>query len=183
MIFLLVPGCARKETAESAELETYHQGSLYLPDKSGAPKKIYVDCHDGESLAPNLEQHLERALGRGKFRLVHSPSEAGYILHVNVLDHGAVAPETLKNAVNAGYGSKTGFNGSGADGLLVDALMVQRRVPEAKRPSRQKMKNISARNALDSSQMRIGILSHEKKHDPEAFSAAIARELAERVVK
>ncbi|MBD5641430.1 MAG: hypothetical protein HDQ91_03315 [Desulfovibrio sp.] len=193
-LLLPVAGCSRSESAQPertgagqmipkalASLETFHNGSLNLPDKAGAPRKIYVDCHGNEKLTPHLDQHLEKALAGGNFRIAGAPSEAGYILHVNILDHGSVAPESLKSAVRAGYGNRAGFSGAGADGMLVDALMVQRRVPEAKRESLQKMKNVSSRNAIGSSQMRIGVLGSDREHDAEAFSAAIAAELAGRV--
>lgn len=191
---LLASGCVRSQAAHSEqlalpsnassqELSAFHKGSLNLADKSGAPRKIYVDCHGSEARAPHLARYLANALDKGKFRLVNSPSEAGYILHINVLKHGAVAPEILKKVVDRGYGSKANFSGNGADGIVVDALMVQRRVPEETRPSRQKMKNISARNALASKQLRIGVLGTGRNHDSEAYSRAIARELAQRVLK
>lgn len=180
---LLGPGCVHQQTAQSAELATFHQGNLRLPDNPKAPKLIYVDCGQSGDIAPHLNRHLEKALTQGKFRLAKSPSQAGYILHVNVLKHGNVAPEELKAAVSAGYGSKTIFRGKGANAVLVDALMVQRRVPEASRPNHQKMKNISSRNAIDSSQMRMGIMAHGSKHGNEEFSRAIAEELALRVKK
>lgn len=182
-LLLFAPGCVRQHVAESAELSTLHKGSLRLAENPSAPKLIYVDCREGADMAPHLDAHLENALKRGKFRLADSPSKAGYILHVNILRHGSVAPESLKSAVNAGYGAKAGFSGSGADAMLVDALMVQRRVPEAAKASTQKMKNISARNALDSSQMRMGIMAKGKRHSAEEFSEAIAQELALRVEK
>lgn len=183
-IFALAPGCVRQPaTAQSAELATYHQGDLRLPDNPKAPKLIYVDCREGANLAPHLNQYLESALRAGKFRLADSPSKAGYILHVNILRQGDVAPDSLKAAVNSGYGSSARFSGRGANAMLVDALMVQRQIPEANRPSRQKMKNISARNALDSNQMRMGIMTDGKKHSQEEFSQAIAKELALRVEK
>lgn len=180
---MLFTGCVKQQAAQSAELATYHQGNLSLPDNPKAPKLIYVDCREGAELAPHLNEYLERALAQGRFHLADSPSKAGYILHVNILRQGDVAPDSLKAAVNAGYGTKAKFHGNGADGMLVDALMVQRRIPEAARPSHQKMKNIASRNALDSSQMRMGILATGKKHGQEEFSRAIAQELALRVEK
>lgn len=182
-MILLGPGCVHQETAQSAELATFHQGNLRLPDNPKAPKLIYVDCGQGGDIAPHLNQHLEKALAQGKFRLAKSPSQAGYILHVNIIKHGDASPEKLKAAVNAGYGSRTSFSGKGADAMLVDALIVQRRIPEAKHPSHQKMKNISSRNAIDSTQMRMGIIALGKKYEKEDFSRAIAKELALRVKK
>lgn len=61
-------------------------------------------------------------------------------------------------------------------------LLVQRRVPSARRPSRANLKNISNRNAVASSQMRLGLLV---RHDirlkaglPPYFADVLARELS-----
>lgn len=198
-LFLLLCGCVRREDAPKNEaprniapasvsvkksgepIATFHEGDLKLPDNPDAPKLIYVDCREGARHAPRLNEHLEKALASGKFRLADSPSKAGYILHVNILRRGEANQDSLKQAVKAGYGGSANLNGAGGEAMLVDALMVQRRVPEAKRPSRQKMKNISARNALDSAQMRIGALANRKDRDAEDFSSAVAKELALRV--
>lgn len=177
-LFIFSSACARSDIAESAELETYHEGSLHIPDNKGAPKKIYVDCQGGAKLAASLDAQLEKALGGGNFRIVGTPSEAGYILHINIIQSGKVAPDVLKGAVKAGYGKKMKFQGSGADAMLVDALMVQRRVPKAERSSQRKLKNISARNALESSQMRVGVLNPGKDRTAEDFTSALARALA-----
>lgn len=152
-----------------------------MPENPAAPKLIYLDCREGAAFAPHLSDHLENALRGGKFRLADSPSKAGYILHVNVLGKGEVSPQALRGAVDAGYGAKAKFSGSGADAMLVDAIMVQRRVPESGKASKQRIKNISARNALKSGQMRIGVLAEGSKRPAEEYSAAIARELALRV--
>lgn len=63
--------------------------------------------------------------------------------------------------------------------------MVQRRVPEATKTGRQKLKNISSRNALESAQMRLGTLgdhapSENEKRD---FAMAIARQLAKSITE
>lgn len=183
IIFFFIVSCSQRQIAESAEISTFHKGSLQLSENAAAPKLVYVDCRQGSGAAPHLDSHLAKALAKGKFRLTDSPSKAGYILHVNILRHGQVAPEKLRSAVNSGYGTSASFSGSGANAMLVDALMVQRRVPESGKSASQKLKNITSRNALDSSQMRIGAMTTGKKHSPEDFSAAIARELALRVEK
>lgn len=180
-------GCARQHSAESAEssqMITLHNGNLVLPDKQDAPKLIYVDARQSASHAPHLAQHLGQTLKKSKFRLADTPSKAGYILHVNILRDGQVSPQNLQSAVNAGYGGKAAFSGDGAKAMLVDALMVQRRVPKAPRPSRQRMKNISSRNALGSAQMRLAVISSNKNAPTrDAFSRAIASELATRLEK
>lgn len=185
VFFLLAAGCARQHEAISAELVTLHNGSLMLPDKKDAPRLIYVDARQSASHAPNLARYLGQALKKSKFRLAETPSKAGYILHVNILNDGQIAPDNLARAVKNGYGAKAAFDGHGARAMLVDALMVQRRVPTAPRPSRQRMKNISSRNALGSSQMRLAVMAANAKSSPARveFSQAIAQELATRLEK
>lgn len=182
---LTLPGCSRHTQAQSAELVTLHQGNLKIKDHPEAPKIVYVDARNAETHAPHLRAHLGKELAASKFRLADSPSKAGYILHVNILKDGPVDTTALTQAVQAGYGKNTQTTGTGGNAMLVDALMVQRRIPKAQRPSHQKMKNISSRNALNSSQMRLAVLSPGVKDtlNTEAFSQAIAKELALRMVK
>ena len=139
----------------------------------------------GQKHAPHLRAHLGKQLAASKFRIADSPSNAGYILHVNILKDGPVDKNALQQAVQAGYGKTAPPNGNDAKAMLVDALMVQRRIPRAGRPSHQKMKNISSRNALNSSQMRLAVLSPGIQNTPntEAFTQAIAKELSLRMVK
>lgn len=176
LIFALT-ACAQRQNAVSAELTTLHSGSLHVPSTPDAPMRIYVDAPDNGALAKQLDNELHGS----RFQLVEAPSKAGYILHVKVLEQGQVSPEALKKAVDAGYGSSAKFHGQGSQAIMADALMVQRRVPEAKRPSRQKLKNISSRNALASAQMRMAVLTNSSSGNREEFGKAIAKELAERI--
>lgn len=176
---ILPTACVRQHAAQSAELVALHQGSLKLPDKPDAPKMIYVDANANPALAQSLVKDLGTLLAKSKFRIASSPSKAGYILHVKVLREGAVAPDILKATVDSGYGGPDRFSGQGAKAMLVDALMVQRRVPSAKRPSRQRLKNISSRNALGSSQIRLAVMYPGSAPKNTDFIMAIAKELAE----
>lgn len=186
---LLCPGCKRQSQnqAQAASITSWHEGALKIAASSKAPKTIYVDAAGHMRSAPNLAEQLGRALAKGSFRLADAPSKAGYILHVNIVDEGDVAPEALKAAVRAGYGSKTIFQGSGARAVLVDALMVQRKVPKAPRPSRERMQNASSRNAIGSSQMRLAVMATGGPHGAEykegdyteSVGRAIASELAQ----
>jgi len=179
---ILIAACVR-QNAKSAEITALHSGSLKMPDNPDAPKLVYVDASANPKLAANLTQNLGSALTHSQFRMADSPSKAGYILHVKILGKGQASPDSIKTAVSAGYGGKANFSGSGANAMLVDALMVQRRIPNAKRPSRQRLKNITSRNALGSSQMRLAVMTFGKRYanKDEAFSRAIASELALRM--
>lgn len=180
LVLVLAPGCASQQAAQSAELSAFHSGNLKIPDKAEAPKLVYIDVHDSHKIAPGLAKNLMAALAQGKFRPADSPSKAGYILHVTILRQGIASQESLKHAVDSGYGTQVRFSGSGSRAILADAILTQRRVPSHKRPSHQKIKNISSRNALDSARMRVGIWHPGSGRAGESamFSQALAGELA-----
>lgn len=192
-IVLLANGCVRHTATSSAmgigshsgSTSALHEGSLAMGSKAGASRLIYVDVQENAQLAPHLADHLGKALSASNFRLTDSPSKAGHILHVNILQEGNASPASVQAAVKAGYGKKARFSGSGVRAVLADALIVQRKAPSHKRPSRERMKNASSRNALGSAQMRLAVLdSGGRKAVPlDAFSQAMARELARSITE
>lgn len=160
LVFLILfsaQGCVRHHTAQSAEIKTFRSGSLRVASSNDSPKTIYVDTHNAGREALSSAS-IENALKHENFKLVGSPSKAGYILHINILREGSVDPAVLQKLVKGGYGSEAKFSGHGAMGLLTDALLVQRKVPSASKPANAKLKNITKRNALGSKQMRLGLL-------------------------
>lgn len=176
-LFLLATACERHNVATSAEIETFRSGSLGLGAHEDAPSTIYVDLGGDQRGITAAE--LGSALARSHFSLVSSPSKAGYILHLTVLDAGVVSPGRLQQLVKAGYGAESRFSGQGGTGLLADALLVQRRVPSAKRPSHARLKNITTRNAIESAQMRIGMLLPGEFPRGAAVGSIFADRLAE----
>lgn len=171
-------GCVHQKEAVSAEIQTFTSGNLTLASHEGVPRKIYVDAQDADGKPFDMLQNLYSALVSQNFEIVDKPSEAGYILHVNILQNGNVNAQYFRKLVNAGYGANAAFSGFGSEGLLADALLVQRRVPTAKRPSHARMKNITKRNALENSQMRIGILIPRQVVDHSAAIQALTLNLA-----
>lgn len=178
---LATPGCARQLEQTEAEVKTYHSGNLTVSEKGDAPKTIYIDVHGGDTNV--LVSHLERALRDTKFKIVDSPSDAGYILHVSLVREGAVDPAIFPEIVNAGYGKDARFTGNGASAIVTDALLVKRRVPTASRPSHVRLKNISARNALDNSRMRLGFMIEKPVSAPKERTALFAEPLARELKK
>ena len=180
---LLSCACIRQREAESAEIRVLREGALSPIERGDVPDKMYVDVRDMTGRALRLPAHAGRTLDRTRVTLVENPSEAGYILQVSLLDEGTVSPEALEEIVKAGYGAPARFSGSGGHGLLADVLLVQRKVPSHARPSRARLKNITSRNAVGSSQMRLGLLvpHEEPRHNalPTSFADALAREVGD----
>ena len=183
MLAVALSSCIRQREAESAEIRVLREGALSPIERGDVPDKMYVDVRDMTGRALRVPAHAGRSLDRTRVTLVENPSEAGYILQVSLLDEGTVSPEALDELVKAGYGAPARFSGSGGHGLLADVLLVQRKVPSHARPSRARLKNITSRNAVGSSQMRLGLLvpHEEPRHNalPSSFARTLAHELDE----
>lgn len=171
------PACSRQNDTPPGEIKTYRNGELRLLS-ADEQKSVYVDAADLER--PEGVASLKAALARDGFVIAASPSEASYILRVSVMGTGAVDPVIFASLVNAGYGGSAKFSGEGAVGALADVLLVRREAPEHPRPSRARLKNAANRNALESSQARVGALREDgdpAKNDFSLFADAIAGEL------
>lgn len=183
--FFLCAACARHETYEAPEgaleeVETLTSGHLSKIGSKNS-KTIFISIHDPAGKLLALPSDAQGALAAKGLSLVDSPSKAAWILQVSVLGEGKTSLENLRAQVDKGYGAPLKFAGQGIDGVITDVLLVKRRVPTARRPSQERLKNIGQTNALGSSQMRIGLyVPHETPRHlnlPDYFSQALSREL------
>lgn len=179
---LFLNACIRQGDGGVTEVEVLRSGVLDRAGDEDISNVVYVSVRDMTSRVSHLRPQAEAWLGRQGFTVTDNPSQAGHIVQISVLAAGQTAPESLRNVVDAGYGAPSALSGTGGAALLADVLLVQRRVPSSRRPSRTKLKNISNRNAVASSQMRLGLLV---RHDmqlqselPACFTDALARELS-----
>ena len=175
-------GCVR-HPADAARVEVLRQGQLEEPEGDvNINPIVYVNVRDNTSKTSGLRSQVETWLQRRGYTVVPNPSEAGYILQVVVLSAGVAAPENVRQIVNAGYDAPSQLTGKGGTALVADVLLVQRHVPSAQKPERTKLKSISKRNAVASSQMRLGLLAHQEfKGDagvPPVFAETMGKELA-----
>ncbi|MBQ9453379.1 MAG: conjugal transfer protein TraT [Desulfovibrio sp.] len=184
----LLPACVRQKSS-AVDTEILRQGQLNAPqrDVNIAPL-VYVNVRDNTNRrATSLRSQTEAGLDRMGYTIVHTPSEAGYILQIVVLAAGITSQEKARAVINSGYGSPSVLSGEGGTALVADVLLVQRQVPSSKRPSRVKLKNISRRNAVANSQMRIGLLIHKEVNLEEGLTSfmmeTLAKELADALRK
>ena len=182
VIFATLCGCVR-QSADSARVEVLRQGQLEQPESdANIHPAVYVNVRDNTNKLFGLRTQTEEWLQRQGYTIVPNPSEAGYILQVVVLSAGVAAPESVRQMVAAGYDSPSQLSGRGSTALVADVLLVQRHVPSAQKPERTKLKSISKRNAVASSQMRLGLLAHQEfKGDagvPPVFAETMGKELA-----
>lgn len=183
-IFIMAIFCCACERAtptatEEIEITVQKTGKLELNPKKDFPKTIYIDIRDSTGHVPLTPEYLPKMLAQDNFEVVDNPSKAAYILHIFLLEEGRTDPRLLNELLNSGYDGKTGFSGDGLSAWLADALLVQRRVPEAKRESHTRLQNISARNALANSQMRIAVSTPAMLNGRTAFAQTFAQTLAQ----
>ena len=143
-----------------------------------------MNVRDNTNKLFGLRAETEAWLQRQGYTIVPNPSEAGYILQVVVLSAGVAAQESVRQMVAAGYDAPSQLSGRGSTALVADVLLVQRNVPTAPQPKRTKLKSISKRNAVASSQMRIGLLAHQEfkgEGVPPVFAETMGKELASHI--
>ena len=181
VIFAALCGCVR-QPADAARVEVLRQGQLEQPESdANIHPAVYVNVRDNTNKLFGLRAQTEAWLQRRGYTVVPNPSEAGYILQVVVLSAGVAAPDSVRQIVNAGYDAPSQLTGKGGTALVADVLLVQRHVPSAQRPSRTKLKSITKRNAVASSQMRIALLANQEfklvAGIPPVFTETMAKEL------
>ena len=181
VILAALCGCVR-QPADAARVEVLRQGQLEQPESdANIHPAVYVNVRDNTNKLFGLRAQTEAWLQRQGYTIVPNPSEAGYILQVVVLAAGVAAPESVRQMVAAGYDAPSKLDGRGGTALVADVLLVQRNVPSAKQPASSKLKSISKRNAVASSQMRIGLLAHQEfkgEGVPPVFAETMGKELA-----
>lgn len=182
MLFFLT-ACERRQVGElqPKAVCVYKAGEFKTVDKGASQKTIFLDVRDETGNLPLTPVILRSLLEGDNFSIVDAPSKAAYILTIAILEEGSTTPDNVEELVDKGYGTEATFSPGDSSGWIADALLVKRRVPSEKRPSQERLKNISRRNALESSQLRIGLatqgnLENRPQHIS-VFGAPLARAL------
>lgn len=182
LAFAALCGCVR-QPADAARVEVLRQGQLEEPEADvNIHPAVYVNVRDNTNKVFGLRTQVETWLQRQGYTVVPNPSEAGYILQIVLLSASTTAPETARQVVAAGYDAPSQLHGKGGTALVADVLLVQRHVPSTQGSRRTNLKNIGKRNAVGSSQMRIGLLAQQEfkvgAGMPPVFAETLAKELA-----
>ncbi len=178
----LLCACIRRGEGDASQVEVLRCGEL---SSAGGDEDIadvvYINVRDKSNRVPGLRSRAEACVSGKGFTVTGNPSQAGHIIQITVLDAGPVDPDSLRGVVDAGYDAPSRLSGTGGTALLTDVLLVQRRVPNARRAHKANLKNISSRNAVASSHMRLALLVHReirlKGELPVYFTEVLAREL------
>lgn len=180
LLLCLCQGCVRN--AGPVEAEIFSNGSLegVIRHKDRHREPVYLGVHDHSGRLGQLEGLVWQKLASQGHEMTKNPSEAVWIIQVSLPAAGPCNDQALRGAVNAGYDSKCQLghqDKSQANGCVADILLVKRNIPEDKRESRKRLRNVSARNALASSQMRLGLILKGKKSG-EHLATGMASEIA-----
>lgn len=156
---LLLSSACVKQPRQAGPLDVYRNGKL---DEAGTDiaDVAYVNVRDSTTLVGNLHGEIERRLQTHGIQLTGNPSQAGYILQISVLACAPSSADEVKKSVDAGYGAPVTLSGKGNTALVTDALLVLRRVPRAGK--KQALQSISNRQAVASSQMRLGLQARKE---------------------
>lgn len=174
---LLCGSCVHKRPLGRDDIVGMRSGDFILDRGEGIPRSVYVDV-SGMKRQAVLSSRAGADLRSLGYDISSTPSRAGHIVQISVLQFGPVDPAGMKPAVDAGYGAPSRLAGGSGTGLLADVLLVQRRVPEGSREGVVQLKNISNRNALGSSSIRVGLLAKQGgKARDEVFIDALVHEL------
>lgn len=168
--------CVRQYgTAGSGPLDVFRHGHLD-EGKADVADVVYVYVQDKRGLMPDLRNDVASRLHLHGIVLTDNPSQAGYILQISLMACDLSSAGEVKNVVEAGYGAPVQLSGQGTTAVVADALLVLRRVPRADR--KQALRTISNRQAVASSQMRVGLLAHRRLDSSRALPPDMADTLA-----
>lgn len=116
---------------------------------------VYADVRRNRKLSGILRSAIANRLSAAGFAMTDTPSRAGYILHVNVPAAGEGDAASAGRAADAGFAGAAILAGAKSSVIVADILLVERRVPEARRERIRDMRSIGRRNAVADSRMRL----------------------------
>ncbi|MDR1857164.1 MAG: complement resistance protein TraT [Desulfovibrio sp.] len=181
LLIACLPGCVKQRPVSLEGIQVHRNGQLQPPGTEIAPV-VYVNVRDTYPGAEDMRVRTEECftLPENGFSVTGNPSMAGYILQLTPVAAGQADDDRVAAMVTQGYGEPGQLGEGRGTGLVVDVLMVAR--DTEKGGSKARLKSVAKRNALSSSQLRIGLYeSHRPQGNeplPQAFQTRLAMELA-----
>ncbi len=146
-------------------------------------KKIYISLQDKFS-DTDIVSKIKKDISHNGFKVVKKPTSADIILQITVPFSGNMSLASLKNAVEKGYDTKIKHTGGDITAFIVDVLLVTRTVPKGKDAHQTKLKNISQRQATDSSTFRLAVYSSKIRKInplPSSFISLLSSEICKKL--
>lgn len=151
---LCCTACAR-HPALGPTWNVLRSGDLSVRGGPDIEPAVYADVRRNRKPSGILRSAIANRLSAAGFVMTDTPSRAGYILHVNVAAAGEGDAASARRAADAGFGGSAVLDGEKSSVIVADILLVERRVPEARRERIRDMRSIGRRNAVADSRMRV----------------------------
>lgn len=138
--------------------------------------RAYVSIRDGQNLTRGLHDYLGQRLGLKGFSVTDKPSEADRIVEIAVVARGSASQASLEACVRQGYAGSAALEAGDRGAIVADVLLVRRRAHVE--GSQAHLKNISARNAVSSTKLRIAALGTATALKGRDLEFALAEDIA-----
>lgn len=138
--------------------------------------RAYFSIRDSQNLNRGLHDYVGQRLGLKGFSVTDKPSEADRIVEIAVVARGRASQASLEACVRQGYAGSATLEAGDRGAIVADVLLVRRRAHVE--GSKAHLKNISARNAVSSTKLRIAALGSEKALKGRDLEFALAEDIA-----
>lgn len=164
------------EPAAPSELQVFANPDARLGGSAYGNTACAV-VRDRKHAAGRLKERLDRKLTQAGFQTTEQPSRADRIVEVEVVSRGRATADSLRYAVDQGFGAPASLQPGGEAAIVADVLLVRRRAHTA--GSKADLKNISARNTTGSSKFRVGVLADAGALGSRSLEQALAGKVAD----
>lgn len=113
----LLASCAATSTIiehRNLESQTQLSKTVFLDPVGPAQKTIFIATRNTSDSAFDIQEPLSEALRAHGYRVLKNPTDAHYLLQVNILKSGKMAASASESALLGGYGSVLGGAATGA---------------------------------------------------------------------
>ena len=120
MMILALAGCGALQVAltkKDLDVQTRMSQSIFMDLVNQKNRRVYVAVRDTSGKGLSLAQTISNAIAGRGYEIVSSPSQAGYILQINVLSCNKADVAAIDKTLGCGYG------GSVATGIVTGALI------------------------------------------------------------
>lgn len=143
------------------KIEVVQSRTVQLPDNAGIKPVVAVVVRDNAKVT-DLRQLMEAALRARGYEVTENPSLAGYILQLNAIHAGPMAPEAAQRSVPQGYGFKVSGGGQGAVVFMVDMLVATRTAPKKVKGQPRIIASTATNTRVDDEELRVAALLRDE---------------------
>ena len=163
------------EAYRPAERSEIIRSAAVEPAERGAGT-VYFSIRDGLGLGPVFHDFVAQRLALKGFALTRKPSKADRIVEIAVVARGRASQASAEACVRQGYAGSGALEPGDGSALVADVLLVRRRAHVE--GSKAHLQNISARNAVSSTKLRLASLASEKALKGRDLEFALAEDIA-----